>query len=249
VREIVEIAPAAIVPEPAAVLAHLGVPPESAGDRGRALLSEAIEIFVGRAGPEAIMVEVSTEEFVSIYRGEDRNEPVTPLGQIFPRSDQLALFAVTVGEEVGREIMRRFAAREFAFGSILDAVASEATERAGDVLEGRFRESLACRRIGGPTLGVLRYSPGYCGWHISGQQKLFLALRPEEIGITLRESYLMQPLKSMSGVIVAGERSIHAFEDGYPFCRECRTHGCRARIRQLMNEHKGGWDGDTGPHR
>jgi hypothetical protein len=233
-REILEIPPEEITPDPARVLTHLGVPPHAAGTRDRAILQSALHLFTARAAPEAVMAEVSPEEFVRIYRGADRNEPVTPLVQVFPRADGMALFALTMGEEVSREILRRFASRDFALGSMLDAVASEATERAGDLLERRYREAIATRGVAGPTLGVLRYSPGYCGWHISGQEKLFTALRPGEIGISLRESYLMQPLKSMSGVIVAGERGIHVFEDNYPFCRECRARGCRARIRRIM---------------
>ena len=57
--------------------------------------------------------------------------------------------------------------------------------------------------------GVLRYSPGYCGWHVSGQINLFNTLTPEKIGITLGESCLMNPLKSVSGVLVAGPPNIH----------------------------------------
>lgn len=232
-REYVEIDAAAIEPDPGLVMAHLGVPPGAPSARNKPILRAALELFAAHATPEGLMTGISPEEFVQVFRGEDLNEPVTPLGQIFPRADGLALFAVTVGEGISQEIMRRFASRDFALGSMLDAVASEATERAGELLERRFREMLASRRIGGVALGVLRYSPGYCGWHISGQRKLFDLLRPQEIGITLRESYLMQPLKSMSGVIVAGAREIHTFDDNYPFCRECRSRSCRSRIRRL----------------
>ncbi|MCK4404551.1 MAG: hypothetical protein KAW02_05615, partial [candidate division Zixibacteria bacterium] len=66
----------------------------------------------------------------------------------------------------------------------------------------------------------------------------FEFLHPEEIGITLLDSFLMKPLKSMSGVIVVGDREIHNFEDSYPFCRECRSHSCRDRIRALFEESK-----------
>jgi hypothetical protein len=124
-----------------------------------------------------------------------------------------------------------FATREFALGSVLDAAASEATERAGDAVERRFRE---CAGGAPADAAALRYSPGYCGWDMTGQRALFAALRPEEIGITLRESCLMEPLKSMSGVIVAGPAAIHEFEDTYDFCADCRTRGCRDRIRRAV---------------
>jgi hypothetical protein len=55
-------------------------------------------------------------------------------------------------------------------------------------------------------------------------------LRPEEIGITLRESCLMEPLKSISGVLVAARPEDHRFDNTYQFCRTCSTQTCRSRI-------------------
>jgi hypothetical protein len=81
----------------------------------------------------------------------------------------------------------------------------------------------------------LRYSPGYCGWDITGQRQLFQALRPEEIGITLRESCLMEPLKSISGVLVAARPEDHRFDNTYPFCSACTTKTCRSRTAEMRN--------------
>jgi hypothetical protein len=83
---------------------------------------------------------------------------------------------------------------------------------------------------------LLRYSPGYCGWDITGQRALFAALHPEEIGIRLNESCLMEPVKSISGVMVAGPAEIHEFNNDYPFCSECRTKDCRRRIGAVRPE-------------
>jgi hypothetical protein len=76
---------------------------------------------------------------------------------------------------------------------------------------------------------VLLYSPGYCGWHISGQKKLFEFLRPERIDIRLNERFLMIPLKSISGVLVAGAAEIHHISERYPFCDHCQSPTCRER--------------------
>ena len=80
---------------------------------------------------------------------------------------------------------------------------------------------------------TLGYSPGYCGWHIGAQKKLFDRLGPEEIGIRLGESFLMEPIKSVSGVLVAGPAAIHRFRPAFPFCRGCTTHPCRRRMDDL----------------
>jgi hypothetical protein len=46
----------------------------------------------------------------------------------------------------------------------------------------------------------------------------------------------MYPLKSISGVIAVGPKSIFDFPDDFPFCETCRTHDCRDRIRAVMNQ-------------
>jgi hypothetical protein len=100
-----------------------------------------------------------------------------------------------------------------------------------------LEQELARRFFGGPqeeTTVVLGYSPGYCGWHISGQKKLFAYLHPERIGITLNNSYLMTPLKSVTGVLVAGPPEIHRFKPDFPFCRHCRTYSCLERFKHLV---------------
>jgi len=61
-------------------------------------------------------------------------------------------------------------------------------------------------------------------------------LKPAEIGITLLDSYLMTPLKSISGVLLTGKKEIHIIKDDYPFCSQCKTHSCQQRIRTLFPE-------------
>jgi hypothetical protein len=131
---------------------------------------------------------------------------------------------------VGGEIDARFAAGDLALGAMLDSAASASADQLAAVAEQRCAKSLA-RAAGGDHRDVLRYSPGYCGWHISGQRKLFDTLRPERVGITLRESFLMEPLKSVSGVVLAGPPGIHEFEMSYDFCAQCESHSCLERQR------------------
>jgi hypothetical protein len=232
-REIVRIDAAEVVPAPERIHRQLGLPPNTPPDaRTRDAIGEALERLGAAARPVGLAAEIGGADFAAVYRGEGRNAPETPLAAIFPRATALTLFAVTIGTGVGVEIEADFAGREFLRATALDAAASEAVELAADALERRLVSRGSAGR------GRLRYSPGYCGWHLSGQRALFAALRPEEIGIRLRESMLMEPLKSMSGVIVEGSPEIHVFADGYPFCGECRTRGCRERIARLREEGK-----------
>jgi len=234
-NEIVTMAPHQVLPDAGPVLEALGVPKDRlACDRTRDLYEAAAEVFVATAAPIGCLGEITSDEFAAVYLGEGRNHARTPVGDLIGRADALALFAVTVGEGVGRAITNRFHARDFAVGYVLDALASVATEKAADVAERRFRERLGQRGRWGTGSGLMRYSPGYCGWDVSGQLKLFQHLQPQRIGIALRESFLMEPLKSISGVLIAGPREIHAFDDDYACCTSCETHDCRQRIQAMM---------------
>ena len=85
---------------------------------------------------------------------------------------------------------------------------------------------------------VLGYSPGYCGWHISGQRKLFDYLRPDAIGISLNTSCMMNPLKSVSGVLVTAEPDAHRFKPRFSYCPECKDRSCVERMQQLPNTRR-----------
>jgi hypothetical protein len=235
VRAEVTIRAAEVVPGPALVRRVLGYtekanPPEPTAS----LIEQACEVLRLQVEPRGLWQEVSTQEFADLYRGEGRNEPRTPLEAIAPRAEHLALFAVTLGSKVSREITRLSDAREHALAVILDAAASETADRAADCLQDRYTQSLAERGRLKEGTRILRYSPGYCGWHLSGQKALFAALGPDVMGIQVRsDSYLMDPLKSISGIFVAGPSEIHRFRNDFPFCADCRDQSCRARMRGL----------------
>ncbi len=239
--ETVVIAAGEIRPPMADVLAAQGVPPGvEITERLAGLYRRALEALESEAEPRGLLRPVTVPEFEEVFRGEGRNAAEAPLAGIFPRAARLALFAVTLGPAVTARIETLFGEGEYPLGAMLDAAASEATERAGDVLADRFRaaagdpgrDALAGDDPGRRADAILRYSPGYCGWDMSGQRALFGTLDPGRIGISLRPSFLMDPLKSMTGVIVAGPPEIHRFDPDFPFCAECVSHGCRRRMQE-----------------
>lgn len=233
-REIIHFSIKDIKTDADAVLKNQGISPRTEPlEKINALLNIAIDLFYELSAPVGIISEISIPEFEVIYCGEGQNEKTTPVDEIFRRADNLALFAVTLGEKVSQKINELFKLKEFALGCILDSIASKGTEKAGDITENHFFKYLIKNRKATASTRILRYSPGYCGWHISGQKKLFEFLHPEDIGISLGDSFLMHPLKSISGVMIAGQKEIHYFKDNFPFCRQCSKHTCRERIRSL----------------
>ncbi len=234
-RCVVDIATEDIAPSIEDILEHQGMPPTVQPDVPTLKPArEAIALWEHLSQPVGIFAEIPIREFAQVYTGESRNEPETPLPNIYQRADALALFAVTVGHDVEQDIRRLFETNEFPLGAMLDAAASVSTEKAVDVVQDKFQKHLS--DVGGweGSKGVMAFSPGYCGWHVSGQRALFDTLHPEEIGIELSDSYLMQPLKSISGLLVAGAKDIFQFADDFPFCSECATRSCRERIISII---------------
>lgn len=216
-----------------AILECQSIPADAQLDRRISdLIERAQSEFEGIATPRAILADISQVEFSQIYRGVGENEPVTPVAEICPKAEYLALFALTVGAQVSKQIEWFFSQNDFALGSMLDSVASASADRVADLVERHYLQKVTDNN----GMASLRFSPGYCGWHVSGQRALFDYLQPEQIGITLRPSSLMEPLKSISGVVIVGKPEIFAFDDSYDFCTVCRDHSCRDRQPTRLTE-------------
>ena len=67
-----------------------------------------------------------------------------------------------------------------------------------------------------------RYSPGYCSWNIREQRGIFDLLPSDEIGVKLLPSFLMKPIKSVSGIIGIGKGKV----PGPYMCDMCNMTNC-----------------------
>lgn len=138
------------------------------------------------------------------------------------KAEALALFVVTVGPALDELSARFFAEPDPLKGFFVDTIGSEAVECAADHLENDIEKE--AQRHGWKI--TQRYSPGYCGWNVGEQHKLFSFLPEAFCGITLTESALMKPVKSVSGVIGLGEA---ATRDAYR-CKICTMENCFRRV-------------------
>ncbi|MEW6411725.1 MAG: vitamin B12 dependent-methionine synthase activation domain-containing protein [Candidatus Zixiibacteriota bacterium] len=235
-RKIVTIRTEETVPGPEVVLQAQGLPPSATpNDQTLALYRAAISTYLLLSQPVAMYSQISIDDFRSVFNGDGANAKDAPLGHIYPRSDALALFAVTVGETLTAEITRLFETNDFPAGAMLDSVASQAAEMAAACVEREYLNDLKDSGTNADATATLPFSPGYCGWNLSSQIPLFHALHPEEIGIILSESCLMSPLKSISGVFVVGPKEIFQFDDKFDFCEDCQTRSCRARLAAIRS--------------
>ena len=121
--------------------------------------------------------------------------------QQIKKSDSLAIFVCTAGKGItdrSKELMRE---GDLLKGYVYDLFGSIVVESAMDIIQDLMQEEMA-------SLGLKitnRYSPGYCGWDVAEQRKLFNLLPEQFCGIELTNSCLMQPTKSVSGIIGIGE--------------------------------------------
>ena len=197
--------------------------------RLHALFADASAAFNELAAPEAVIEEVSREEFASMLSGD--GEPATPLATIVPRARTLALFAATLGADLETGIRGRVGAPDAPSGFALDAFASAAAERFAEIVADEYHSTVHSARQRG--MRVVPYSPGGCGWKLTGQRELFHRLAPAEIGIALNDRCLLQPTKSVLGVLVAGPRDLHLFKPVFPCCARCITRQCFHRMARL----------------
>jgi len=121
-------------------------------------------------------------------------------GQI-KKSESVALFLCTAGEVIGKRSRKAMVERDLLRGYIYDVTGSEIAEAAADLMQAELEKEVA---ESGMKI-TNRYSPGYCGWNVEEQHKLFNLIPYNYCGIRLTESALMDPVKSVSGIIGIGE--------------------------------------------
>ncbi len=144
------------------------------------------------------------------------------IGEYLEAAGRVAVFAVTVGEEISHWA-EAAAKNGDAFSAwVTDAAGSWAAEAAADALMMRVRHHLWDEEE-----LTLRYSPGYCGMEIGQQRKLFELVQADAIGVTLMPSMLMHPLKSISGLV--GLAPKEAVSQYHSPCDLCPRTGCPMR--------------------
>lgn len=129
-----------------------------------------------------------------------------------------AIFLCTAGNEITSFAKQAEANGDPLYAYVLDVTGSVIVDKAMDkVQEILYNEMLE------KGLGISdRFSPGFCEWSVSDQQKLFRLLPPGFCGVTLSESSLMHPIKTVSGIIGVGKG---LKQKGYQ-CYWCNDPNC-----------------------
>jgi len=120
--------------------------------------------------------------------------------KMLKHSETYAFFLVTAGPEPERLARDLLANGDYLEGYITDLVASSMADSLADQVHEQIRNMAASRNMKMTN----RYSPGYCSWDVAEQQNLFKLFTENSCGISLSESSLMSPVKSISGIVGMG---------------------------------------------
>lgn len=210
------------------VLRYLGYPagvnPDS---RLQAIVDGWVREASRRATPRAIYIVLPVAEMrprsLRLQTLSGEVEFHGAVGEFLGASEFVAVFIATAGPDVERlasELMQQGDGLE---AMIVNAVGAERAEAA----EAMVIEQLRCAGEKHAFAPTLPYSPGYCGMALTEQRTLFSLFGDEDVGVTLSDSCLMQPLKSVSGLIGLGPAErVLAF--GSP-CDRCELYNCAMR--------------------
>ncbi len=128
----------------------------------------------------------------SIYTILDYEE--TNKHPVFKDAEKVALCLCTIGPELEEEINQLMGKNEMVRALILDSLGSEAAEEVAIQSDRRLAD-IAREMSLWPSK---RYSPGYGKWDVKEQNYIFQVLPGKDIGVSLTESCMMIPRKSVS---------------------------------------------------
>jgi hypothetical protein len=129
-----------------------------------------------------------------VLRGADVSRFLAPARQVI-------VGMATLGPALEKCASRYFAQRERARGYLIDCIGTAALSRLVQELCGRLETTVAVES--GYPMGF-PISPGDGGWPLDEQRILFELAPAERIGVTLTDSFVMLPKKSISFVIGLG---------------------------------------------
>jgi hypothetical protein len=145
-----------------------------------------------------------------IFEGSDIKEHLK-------NSSMCAILAVTLGNLVDTKI-RYYEKINLTKSLILDACASTAVEWVCDEVEKEIKHEAEKKALG----ITYRYSPGYGDLSINIQPRILKAIDAEKrIGLTVTETNILIPRKSVTAIIGFQDKSIIS---QHPGCKQCNNY-------------------------
>jgi len=138
-------------------------------------------------------------------------------------ASHIVIFLVTIGEGIENEASILTKGKEPLEGYLIDRIGSYAVESLAESVENKIRADYSRRQKSVSR----RYSPGYCDWPIEEQRIFAGEIDFSKIGVTLNESCMMAPKKSISAIVAIADKGVFT-ETGSP-CGICEIKDCSYR--------------------
>ncbi|HIU64467.1 MAG TPA: methionine synthase [Candidatus Avacidaminococcus intestinavium] len=138
-------------------------------------------------------------------------------------AEQVVFLAATAGEMVEEAATEAFNKGNYALGLLIDAAATAIVEQIADETE-----KLLINRFAKAGFGLItRFSPGYGDWDLQEQVSVASLAQAEAIGVTLTESLMLMPRKSITAII--GLTTANEKAQGLQGCAGCTKSDCTLR--------------------
>jgi hypothetical protein len=141
------------------------------------------------------------------------------------KARKAVIFIATIGEKMDKELQNLMRSGSMADAYVADALGSGAVEHTANRFHLDFDKQL---QASGLAAG-LRFSPGYCDWPLTDQQKIFSLVHADPVGVSLDSTSLMTPRKSISALFGIYPCADAPNLDKYNPCRHCAKNDCIAR--------------------
>lgn len=136
--------------------------------------------------------------------------------------DEIVLFAATIGIEIDR-LIARYSRVSPAKALMFQAIGAERIESLCDT----FNDELSQKERASGRYTRPRFSPGYGDLPLELQRRIFDVLDcPRKIGLSLNDSFLMSPSKSVTAIIGIGD---DCEERQGSKCGRCDNKSCSFR--------------------
>jgi hypothetical protein len=190
-------------PDPGEILKLLGEQGSIIDTHTTGLVEVYIKECLQKSAPEGVFTltgAIESRDAGKILVPGTQFHVGTIIQKMLLHSEQYAFFLATAGP--GPELRARSLMNQgnYLEGYIVDLAASIIADLAADQVQDQLKE-----HVGALGLQITnRYSPGYCSWKVEEQQKLFSLFPHNCCNISLSSSSLMEPIKSISGIIGVG---------------------------------------------
>lgn len=141
------------------------------------------------------------------------------LSRTLSGATHLAIFLVTIGKKLAQRVLGLMQQERMAEAMALDSYGSKAVEAAAEWMESCIGDIASAR---GEKI-TRRFSPGYCDWDIKQQEVIFNLIDSGQIGVSLTDSFMMIPEKSISAALGMGK----GVSKRSPCMRCSKSKGCR----------------------